>query len=234
MKIAKYVLPVVVAAVGFVANPASAAVTAWFTNIAVPNGVNIVDGFTLPFGPPGAVLGNLDGFVANDLTVTSTTDWTAAAIVIDLSSGSIWNEPDDAGAVVYNGTTLGPNNPAFYPALPSSEFDSYLDSNGDGSSIAIAGAGGDAGGILQQFDTARIDISWNSLGGDTNDIGANALGRFTLSGDANGTLTLAVTEAGSPEAFLFTISIVSGIIFPEPASLALMGLGGLAALRRRR
>ncbi len=233
MKIVKYVLPVIAA--GFVASSASAAVTASFANIAVPAGVNIVDGFTLPFGPPGAVIGNLDGFVANDLTVTTTTDWTAAAMVIDLSSGSIWNEPDDAGAIVYNGTTLGPNNAAFYPALPSSEFDTHTDSNGDGdTTTAIAGAGGDAGGVLQQFDTARIDFSWNSLGGDTNDIGANALGRYTLSGDANGTLTLAVTEAGSANAFLFNFPIVAGVVAPEPASLALMGLGGLAALRRRR
>jgi hypothetical protein len=220
MKIAKFVLPVI--AVGFAASSAMANSAAW-VNVPIPGGTAINN----PGSSPGA--GNLDGFTSQDLTLTTTADWTATALLITLSSGQLFQEGEGFGA---NGITLGQPAPAGFVPLPSSEFDSYIfDPHGG---AAIAGAAGDVGGDVQQFDTAEVDISWNSAGADAADTGTFAISRITLSNDANGTAALAFTVAGVGSAIVQNFVIVNGAIVPEPASLALMGLGGIAALRRRR
>ncbi len=227
MRIMKFALPVIAA--GFAASTATAATTMSWASVAVPNGVAITGG-----------VGNLDGFAANVLTVNTTLDWTAAAMFVHLSSGTIYQELECGFGC--NGSTLSAPSPLGFPGLPSSQYDSYLDGNAPAGGggigvIAIAGAGGDAGGPgPQQFDAAGIDVSWNGNGTINTDIGANALGQFTFSGDAQGTLTLAITVAGQAAKDTFNILIINGTIgvIPEPASLALMGLGGLAILRRRR
>ena len=213
MKIAKFVLPAIAA--GFMASSASANSLEW-TN--TPLGA-------VPINNPNSVpgTGTLEGWVVNDLVLTTTADWTAAAMLIELDTGSIFQEGEGFGA---NGITLGEPNPAGLLDLPSSEFATYIfDPHGG---AAIAGAAGDVGGDAQQFDTAELDISWNSAGADTADIGTFSIARVTLSPDAFGTARVAFTVAGVEGVIRADIPII-----PEPASGALLGLAGLAVLRRR-
>ncbi len=205
----------------------------------VPLGTNIVDGFLLPFGPTGAVIGNLDGFVANDLVMNTTSDWTATLLQVNLTSGSIWQEPDDTATVTWNGATLGKPNPAFYTlaTLASSEFDSYMTGgDGTGSTASIGGACADISPnpCPLQFDSSGIDITWNSLGQEAGDIGIFSIARVTLSPDAQGSWLVKFTVAGFPTAIETSGVVVNGALVPEPASLSLLSLSGLGLLRRRR
>jgi hypothetical protein len=170
----------------------------------------------------------LVGFNTYDVTINSTTDWTAGAILLELSPGDIYQHANGSAS------GLAPN-PSFlgFPGLEALRFDTFV-TNPDASSEVGAGAS-IAGGALdipgagvQEFSTSRLSVAWNSPDTDTDDIGEIVIGRLTLKDTANGTLWLALTEAGSAGKTLISIPIV-----PEPASLALLGLGGLAALCRR-
>ncbi len=132
----------------------------------------------------------LTGFTTSDLEVTTTSDWTGAVLLLTLTQGTIYQEPEGFGL---NGSTLGPPNPAGFGAFPSSEFDTSI--GGDVNSPSIAGAAGDVGGDTPQFDTSELDISWyNNV---TNDIGTFDIARITLSDDAVGTWSMKLTAAGS-------------------------------------
>ena len=205
MKIAKFVLPAIAA--GFMASSAMGAVSA-----VAPVTVDNSSG-----GAP------LVGFITNDLTINVDSDWTAAALLTSLSSGSIYQDAF--------GGDVDPPSAAIIGLVPSAEWDTYVTNPGGGASAA--GAAGDVGGDVQEVSTTELDISWNSPGADTDDIGVISIARITLSDDANGSLTYAITVAGDAGKTTITLPIVNGVITPEPASLALLGLGGLAVLRRR-
>lgn len=133
----------------------------------------------------------LDNFVSQDLIVHTTNDWTTAALVLNLTAGSIYQ--DAAGGA------SGPASPVIIGLAPSAEYDSYVTS--PNSFAAVQGAAGDLGDLLFKPDeTTGLSLSWDGGGNDMSNIGATNIGRFTLSDDAQGTWSLAVTEAHKPMA----------------------------------
>lgn len=186
--------------------------------VPIPAGVPITDG-------GGATL---DGYVSHDIIVNTTTDWIATALLIQLDSGSIYQEKEGVG---YNGITLGQPDPALFGLFPSSEFDSYVfDPHG---AAAFTGAAGDVGGNSKQFDSNRIDVTWNSAGSDRLDIGPSHVSRITLSGDAQGTWSMAYVEAFNPNALrLYQQPIINGqmVLAPLIGDLNFDGFVGIEDL----
>jgi len=194
-----------VIAAGFAASSAQAALTFNVTSDAV----------TVP------------GFVINVITVDSDSDLTAVGATSQgLTAGQL------------NQVTFG----SFVPAATSNignPADSFLSINGDGASVLQAGGGVNTGGGTPAiFNDNQIDATWNDLA--LNDIGTGMhVATLVFSVSANGTFSMIATNAagdgptGFQPANALTV-IQNGFLVPEPASLALMGLGGLAALRRRR
>ncbi len=190
MKIAKFVLPVIAA--GLASSTA--------------------------FG--GVVINQIDqavvaGYQANEIVWEGGADWTSSALVVDLTSGTAYQDAFGGDA---------PYTPALLVPFPSVEFDTYVGIvNGVGN--GIAGGAGDLGGGPLSLNANQISVSWFNTG--TDDTAAVRIGMITLSTDAAGTWKLlsggVITEG----------TVEGGALVPEPASLALLGLGGLAALRRR-
>ena len=126
----------------------------------------------------------LTGYNTFDLEVTTTSDWTAAVMRLNLTNGTIYQDPSGSSVAL---------NPLIYTIVPSLEFDTFL---GGGVALpSIAGAAGDLGGDALQFDAGELDVSWFNVG--ANDIGTLGIARITLSDDAAGTWSyLAINAAG--------------------------------------
>lgn len=140
-----------------------------------------------------------------------TEDWTGAAINIDLTSGSFYQNP-------FGGD--GPPAPVLIGAFPQLEFDTYFGIIGDGSPNPACTAEDTGGGCFGIINDTQISGTWSNT--RTTDTGLVNIGNFTVSNDASGAWALA--SGGIQN---------SGIIIPEPASLAIFGLAGMALLRRR-
>jgi PEP-CTERM motif len=193
-----------VIAAGFVASSASAAITASNT-------------------PNLAVAGG----VSNDWTVTTDTDFLSAVVLVELTSGSLINP-----------NSFAPGVETFFNAFPGS-LDTFLSANGN-PSVGIAGGAGDLDAGAPAAATfggaVALGVAWFSPGADADDIGAGLpIGSFAFTDDSQGTWALRTINAADDQENLTGV-VVNGVmtVIPEPASLALMGLGGLAALRRRR
>ena len=164
------------------------------------------------------------GTVANALTADGQgDDWTGAVLKIDLTAGSIYAP----GAFDSDGTQA-----ALWGFVAGLQWDSAVGIANDGSA-GIAGGAGDLGGGAQNLGGTGVDaasITWFNTA--TTDTAAVQIGNVTLSNDAVGTWQLiGAFAAGQVQS---SGVVAGGALVPEPASLALMGLGGIAALRRGR
>ena len=172
---------------------------------------------------------NLTGFVTQDLVVTTDTDWLSAQLAVTL------DEPDQ----IFQDPLL--SRPWWeYPIFqiwppPWSFFDTYVSNGVLGEVISVTGAvdlGGPPGEI---FDTDQLSIAWYTTNED--DIGTLALARVSLADTANGTWQFIATAApqGAPRVDVPAGIVENGVMYiPEPATLSLLTLGGLALMRRRR
>ncbi len=167
------------------------------TPVPIPAGTLITDG-------GGATL---DSFVSQDLFANTSLDWTIAAIVVELTAGSIYQ--DTAGGAI------GPASPIVIGAAPSVEFDTYLTNTA--AFTAIEGAAGDLGDLVFKPDeTTGLSVSWHGFADDQNNIGATGIGRFTFSDDAQGTWSLAVGEKFSTADKFVSNPIVNGQMIVDP------------------
>ncbi len=159
--------------------------------------------------------------VANVLTADGEgDDWTGAVLRIDLTSGSVYQNG--------SGGNAAPSS-AFIGFVPELEFDTYVGIIDD-ATAGIAGGAGDLGGGPLSLDAPLFSATWFNT--NTTDTGPVQIANITLSPDAAGTAEWIVSFAGGQ--IRGSSAVEGGVIaLPEPASIAVMGLGGLAVLRRR-
>ena len=156
-----------------------------------------------------------------DIQVTSDRDLIGVKIVSveDFPAGSLYN------GGIYNHGLLGtddPPNSALFTAYPALEFDSYVDMP-DGATII-----GGSGPLGSEPNDLPIDYGdFVDDGGQTNFVVA----RITLLSGGEGKATMTIQELdpnGDPDERTYIVYM------PEPATMSLLALGGLVALRRRR
>ena len=115
----------------------------------------------------------LTGYTTYDIVLSTEGDWRIAGMLIELDTGHIYQDA--------MGTNLAPNS-LMFTAYPTLEFDSYVTTNGNPTSVV--GFAGDLGGSQLQFDDSRIDIVWFDVQKD--DVGVFKIARVTLSNNASG------------------------------------------------
>ena len=169
----------------------------------------------------------LTGYVTQDLVITTDSDWLGAQLVV---------QPDATGLIYQDdmgNTNPQSPNPAFFSAFPTLEFDTYVTDGNLGQSVSTTGAvdlGGPASAI---FDGDELSIAWYTDA--TDNIGTFVAARVTLADTAGGTWKFLATAfpAEGPRVELMDGTIVGGVM-PEPATMGILALGGLIALKRRR
>lgn len=136
----------------------------------------------------------LTGYTTYDMRVTTDTDWTAGAMLFELSAGSFYQHAQ--------GTDGGVPHPFLVSLYPELAFDTYL-------AGSVVGGGGDIGRREAQlvFDAGVLDVSWYNL--DRADIGTTTIARLTLTDDAAGSMSIMLSAAGN-EIATFDVGFVPG------------------------
>lgn len=178
----------------------------------------------------------LDGFRTFDLSIDFTGEYSGSQILSVLSTGTFYQDAVGSDS---------PPNAAFFGTFPDLEFDTFFAQGGStsGTTVGTLGVGGGGGpvnidGTLTDLlvDSTTLQAQFNPSGSDfIADRSDFLVARITVSDDANGTfqfLASANDDIPAPNAF-GELAIVDGELLPEPATAALLGLGGLAMLRRR-
>ena len=169
----------------------------------------------------------LADYVTQDLVATTDTDWLVAELIVTLDQpGQIYQDP--LGVV----DPQSPS-PAFFPVAPTWEFDTYVCSGVLGETVSVTPAAGLGDGPAWTFDADALSIGWRTTHPD--EIGVLALARVTLLATAQGSWSfLATAEPGAEASVQAAGGVVDGYLVPEPATLGLFALGGLALIRRKR
>jgi len=146
-------------------------------------------------------------------------DWTAAVLVIDLATGSIHNGAPDS---------MRPQD-GFWGFFPDLQWDTWVGtvpSNAPGANDVGPLGAGDLGSPVLSMAGQLVSVTWG--GTSTAETGPTQIANITTTNGAQGTWQLLTSFAGG-------LVVQSGGAWPvpEPASLGLISLGGLAVLRRR-
>ena len=147
----------------------------------------------------------LGNYVTQDVFIETETDWLSAQMVVQLTSGAIYQDPA--------GSDFSPN-PALFTSFPSLEFDSYVGNGILGVVVATLPASDLNPGAAKQFDTSGISIGWFTMG---TEIGQLALARVTLSQSASGTWEFRATASPASTGPFghVTGTIEDGVMIPD-------------------
>jgi hypothetical protein len=167
-----------------------------------------------------------------DLLIETSSDWTNSEILVTLDSGSFYQ------------AALGgdiPSNPAFwaFPGFQNLEYDTFFTrppAPSEWTAPSFAGRHPSEGQGGRIVTTDKLSVAWFD---EVNEgPGTFVLARFTVSNDANASSILlrSFTAEFAGEAGVHDNSwmIVNGAFIPEPSALGLLGLAGIALIRRRR
>ena len=151
------------------------------------------------------------GHTTYDLEITTDAEWTNARLELALASGTIYQDPAYDQEYPQTG---------FWGMVPALEWDSFF-----------SAPGFEAPGFASKAGDGWTDTSVMRSWFDDVDTGAGTFvgARMTLSDGATGPYSILLFDDANPG----VATEMSGII-PEPMTLTLLGLGGLALIRRRR
>ena len=177
-------------------------------------------------------LGDLPGFVTNDLFIGFDGQYTGSQLLVELTSGSVYQDGLGSNA---------PPDQAFVDSFPLLPCDTFLalGSARSGGPFGDPPSGGAVpvtvdlgGGLVSQFDQAGINAAWGPNPGlPILNQAAFLNARVTLSDDATGTGAFLASADG--EISLFSFQVKNGVILiPEPSALLLLAIGSFGLLYR--
>ncbi len=167
-----------------------------------------------------------------EMIVTPTYDWTNSVLEITLTTGEFYNHAQ--------GSDWEPN-PLLFGIFPDVEWDTYA-ATPSGESVPAAFTvdsqfGQNPATSDPPMGNTVIKAGWFDFG--ITGPGTLKVARLTLSSDAEGTIGGRSFNANPDDpipdmgSFYGLYTITGGHIVPEPATLSLLALGGVAVLRRR-
>jgi hypothetical protein len=190
----------------------------------------------------------LPGYVVNDLLIDFNGQYTGSQMIVELTSGSIFQAPPPAGNSPPIADLIG------LPDFATIEWDTFL-ANGGPTAEDTVGSFGLGGAAIHvdldfmgqgtqrsaTFSNSVIDQSWNPAGdNEIFDRTGFMVARVTFSDDANGLLGYYASAGGvagvGQRARVAMLPIRNGVVIPEPSAVVLLGLGvmNLVVLTSRR